>query len=540
MLNEKQIKKFLNDSVGGKLSVEEQVEFLKNFTPEKVTARDVKIFADFMLSHMLKRLNMPGCIDVCGTGGSGLPRINTSTIASFILAELGVKVAKHGNKAASGRFGSFDLLESLGVEVNKSPEELERLYMQNGLAFIFARNFHPVMKFFAEARKVFGKPTIFNILGPLLNPACPLMQVIGTSFKGRMRLIAESCKLLGKKHVVVVRGRDGLDEVSLSDKTDVVELKNGKFLKYTICPENFGLKNVNFKKISGGDAEFNRKIALDILDGKCKSPHADLVYVNCALALKLVGRARALEDGYKMAKNGNILRKIAASKMLRCDKRSLYNALRGGKKALIAEIKFASPSNGVIKKGSVSEAEKIAKIYEKNGASAISVLTDEKYFNGSFEYLKAARQATLLPVLCKDFVVEEYQIYKAHEYGADAILLIANLLEPERLKKFLKIVESLKMEALVEVHDEADLKKVLKTNAEIIGINNRNLTDFKIDLKTTNRLIRKIPTNKIIVSESGINSREDLKKLDSRVNAVLIGTAIMKSKNISKKIHELT
>ncbi len=540
MLNEKQIKKFLNDSIGGKLSVKKQVEFLKNFTPEKVTARDVKIFAKFMLSHMTARLNMPGCIDVCGTGGSGLPRINTSTIASFILAELGVKVAKHGNKAASGRFGSFDLLESLGVEIDKSPEELERLYAMNGLAFIFARNFHPAMKFFAEARKIFGKPTIFNILGPLLNPARPLMQIIGTSFKGQMRLIAESCKLLGKKHVMVVRGRDGLDEVSLSDKTDVVELKNGKFFKYTISPENFGLKNVNFKNISGGDAEFNKKIALEILDGKCKDSRADLVYVNCALVLKLVGKVKTLENGYKMAKNGNILRKIAASKRLRGDKRSLYNALKGKKKALIAEIKFASPSKGVIRKGSVEEVEKIAKIYDRNGASAISVVTDEKYFHGKFEYLKAARQATLLPVLCKDFVVEEYQIYKAHEYGADAILLIANLLETKRLKKFLKIVESLKMDALVEVHDEVDLKKVLKTDAKIIGINNRNLINFKIDLKTTNKLIKKIPANKIIVSESGINDTEDLKKLDARVNAVLIGTAIMKSKNISKKIHELT
>lgn len=558
MFNKKKIRIFLNDSVEGKLNVEEQIKFLAEFTPERSTAEHIKIFADFLLKKMAVKLKMPEAIDICGTGGSGLDRINTSTIAAFILAELGVGVAKHGNKAASGRCGSFDLLEALGIQIDKRPDELEKLYNKKGLAFIFARNFHPAFKYFAEARKVLGKPTILNLLGPLLNPAEPKMQIIGTSFKEQMRLIAESAKLLGKKSVLVVRGEDGLDEVTLTGKTDVVELINGKIIEYQIGPEDFGLKPASSREIAGGDLKFNKKIALDILVGRCGDSRADLVYVNCALALKMVGKVESLIEGYLLAKSvvgkgkleacrGDILEEIAASKTIRKSTRSFFEALdKGGKngaRALIAEVKFASPSKGLIYKGKVGAetAGKIAQIYEKNGASAISVLTDEKYFRGSFEYLKRVKEVTKnVPILCKDFIVTEYQIFKAREYGADAILLIAKLLSEDKIRHFLKTARSLGMECLVEVHDEEELEKVLKTDAKIIGVNNRNLSNFTIDLDTTNRLANKIPDDKIIVAESGISSREDLKKLNKRVRAILVGSALMSSKNITKKIHELT
>lgn len=555
MYNKREILEFLNGSVSGELKMEDQVKFLAEFIPEKVTAEHVKIFAEFMLGKMSSKLKMPGAIDICGTGGSGLSRINTSTIAAFILAELGVGVAKHGNKAASGRCGSFDLLDVLGVSIDKDAEELEKMYDRKGLAFIFARNFHPLLKHFAEARKSFGKPTIFNLLGPLLNPAEPKMQIIGTSFRNQMRMIAEAARLLGKKKVIVVRGEDGLDEVTLTGETNIVEMADGKIKEYKIGPEDFGLKRVEFSEIAGGDFELNKKIALEIMEGKCEDSRADLVYVNCALALKMVGKAETLREGYLLAKSsigkgkleacrGDILEEIAASKIIKKSTRSFFDALnKKNGRALIAEVKFASPSKGLIYKGKVGAetAVKIAKIYEKNGASAISVLTDEKYFKGNFEYLKKIKEATKkVPILCKDFIVSEYQIFKAREYGADAILLIAKLLSETQLKQFLKVARDLGMECLVEVHDEEELLKVLKTDAKIIGINNRNLSNFTIDLETTNRLVKMIPKDKIIVAESGISSREDLKKLDSRVNAILVGSALMSSKNITKKIHELT
>lgn len=555
MYNKREILEFLNGSVSGELKMEDQVKFLAEFIPEKVTAEHVKIFAEFMLGKMSSKLKMPGAIDICGTGGSGLSRINTSTIAAFILAELGVGVAKHGNKAASGRCGSFDLLDVLGVSIDKDAEELEKMYDRKGLAFIFARNFHPLLKHFAEARKSFGKPTIFNLLGPLLNPAEPKMQIIGTSFRNQMRMIAEAARLLGKKKVIVVRGEDGLDEVTLTGETNIVEMADGKIKEYKIGPENFGLKRVEFSEIAGGDFELNKKIALEIMDGKCEDSRADLVYVNCALALKMVGKAETLREGYLLAKSsigkgkleacrGDILEEIAASKIIKKSTRSFFEALnKENGRALIAEVKFASPSKDLIYKGKVGAetAVKIAKIYEKNGASAISVLTDEKYFKGNFEYLKKIKEATKkVPILCKDFIVSEYQIFKAREYGADAILLIAKLLSEVQLKQFLKVARDFGMECLVEVHDEEELLKVLKTDAKIIGINNRNLSNFTIDLETTNRLVKMISKDKIIVAESGISSREDLKKLDKKVNAILVGSALMSSKNITKKIHELT
>ena len=145
----------------------------------------------------------------------------------------------------------------------------------------------------------------------------------------------------------------------------------------------------------------------------------------------------------------------------------------------------------------------------------------------------------MLPILCKDFILYEYQIFKAREYGADAVLLIASLLNEEKLSKMLKVVRALNMDALVEVHNEEELEKVLRTEAEIIGINNRDLKTFKVDLETTNRLVGMIPEGKIVVSESGIRSKSEIEKLDKRVDAVLIGTSLIKSKNISKKLYEL-
>lgn len=544
------IEKFLKDSVVGKISVSEQVKFLENFTPEKIGIDEMMIFLNFLIKNSVDNLKMPGAIDICGTGGSGLDRINTSTIASFILAAIGVKVAKHGNKAASGRVGSFDLLEGLGVDIEKNADELEKLYKETGLAFIFARNFHPVMKHFVEARKQIGKPTIFNLLGPLLNPAEPKMQIIGTSFEGQMRLMAEVCKLLGKEKVMVVRAENGLDEVSLTGKTKVVELNGGEILEYEISPEDFGLKKCEFEEISGGDLGENKKIALEILNGNVDSRSRDLVLVNVALALKLIGEVKTLKEGYKVARgvNGveklkeyrkNILMDIAESKILGKSDRNFYEALNKRPRSLIAEIKKASPSEGQIFNGNFDPA-KIAKIYEKSGASAISVLTDEQYFQGSFENLRKVREAVTLPLLCKDFIVSEYQIYKAREFGADAILLIAAILTKEQIDKFLSVAEGLGMSAIVEIHNELELEKSLLTKAKIIGINNRDLKTFKTDINVTNKLIKMIPENILVVSESGLNSKEDLKKLDKRVKAVLIGTALMKAPNLEKKIRELT
>jgi indole-3-glycerol phosphate synthase len=213
-------------------------------------------------------------------------------------------------------------------------------------------------------------------------------------------------------------------------------------------------------------------------------------------------------------------------------------ALRGNDIRLIAEVKKASPSKGVMRP--YFDPMELAKTYAESGAAAISVLTDAEYFQGSPEHLTAIRQTVGLPLLRKDFIYDEYQIYESAAYGADALLLIAAILKPRQLRLLLTLSRSLGLGCLVEVHNEAELNMVIDGGAEIIGINNRDLKTFKIDLGTTQRLRPSIPQGKIVVSESGINNREDITKLrEWKVDAVLIGEALVTAKNIPDRIKEL-
>lgn len=216
------------------------------------------------------------------------------------------------------------------------------------------------------------------------------------------------------------------------------------------------------------------------------------------------------------------------------------NLKNHGKVSLIAEIKKASPSKGIIRHGPFLPSV-IAGIYEESGASAISVLTDQKYFQGSNEYLVEAKKSTSLPVLRKDFVVDAYQIYEAKSIGADAVLLIMSALPVLQAEEFLKLSAELGLEALVEVHTEKELEQALKIGAKIIGINNRNLHDFKTDLRTTVHLSKMINDEDVtIVSESGINNRTDVELLlKSGIHAMLVGEAIMREEDIKGKILEL-
>ena len=216
-------------------------------------------------------------------------------------------------------------------------------------------------------------------------------------------------------------------------------------------------------------------------------------------------------------------------------------AISGAGIRLIAEVKKASPSRGIIR-DDIDPIE-IARTYAPSGASAISVLTEPRYFQGSLNNLKRIRNALLqegIPILRKDFLSDRYQILESRAYGADAVLLITAILTPERLKELINLSHALGMACLVEVHDEKELDMALESGAGIIGINNRDLTTFKVDVGTTSKLRGLIPGDRIVVSESGIRSRKDIEALEKiRVNAVLIGEALMTSQDIRSKIKEL-
>jgi len=213
-------------------------------------------------------------------------------------------------------------------------------------------------------------------------------------------------------------------------------------------------------------------------------------------------------------------------------------ALKAPGVSLIAEIKKASPSEGIIRRD--FDPIELARIYTESGVSAVSVLTDSKYFQGSLEDLRKVRAETSLPILRKDFILEAYQVYESKLYGADAVLLISSILEAEKLRKLIELCHKLGLCALVEVRSEEDLEKALEMGAQVVGINNRDLKTFKVDISVTDKLIKEIPKGRVIVSESGISTREDVLWLESvGVDAILVGEALMRSKNMKAKIAEL-
>jgi indole-3-glycerol phosphate synthase len=205
---------------------------------------------------------------------------------------------------------------------------------------------------------------------------------------------------------------------------------------------------------------------------------------------------------------------------------------------LIAEIKFASPSTGIIHKR--KDPLKIGQIYEEAGAAAISLLTDNKFFGGVINHMPQLKKAISLPILRKDFIIDKIQVIESFLYGADAILLIARILSQQQLKKLLDTCQELGLASLIEVHDRNDLEKAIDCRAEIVGINNRNLDSFEIDLSTTIKLAPLVPENHIVVSESGVRTGKDIQLLrKSRVRAVLVGSSIMKSDDVAEKVREL-
>ena len=253
----------------------------KSLYPESLTA-----FVKNILAYSTTFADERPMIDLCGTGGDGLKTINISTSVAFIVGALGVKVAKHGNRSVTSKSGSTDVLDSLGVEVVTSLMKQLNLLDSKGLAFFHAPFFHPLVGEVKEVRQRLGIRTVFNVLGPLLHPNTKLKyQLVGLYHEPVMRLYAETLKLLGRKHALVVRGNDGLDEISICDETKIVEIKDGKILEYTIAPEMFGFKRAFHADSEGGSPDENAEILLRILKGEEKSAKRDIVVLNAMFAL---------------------------------------------------------------------------------------------------------------------------------------------------------------------------------------------------------------------------------------------------------------
>jgi|TARA_B100001540_G_scaffold72117_1_gene65072 anthranilate phosphoribosyltransferase len=255
----------------------------------------------YILREKSKRVNVQNCIDTCGTGGDGMNSLNISTASALLLASLGIKVAKHGNKAVSSKCGSGDVLEALNIKINLEPKEIEDQINTNNFGFMFAPNYHSAMKFVGPTRKKIGKRTIFNMIGPLSSPALVERQVVGVFDKKLSKIFANGLKNLKIKFAWIVNSQDGLDEISPYAKTNVVQLKDNKITEIIIDPSELNINAENFKNLLGDDAKYNAEKINNIFKGE-DNDFSKAVCLNAAAGLMVSEKFSNFKDAYNNAR----------------------------------------------------------------------------------------------------------------------------------------------------------------------------------------------------------------------------------------------
>ena len=272
-------------------------------TPVDVIAAAAEVMRDFSVKLPVNEELREKAIDIVGTGGDKTGSFNISTATSILCAAAGSYVAKHGNRSITSKSGSADVLEMLGVRLKLTPEQNAKLLEETGWCFMFAQNHHPAMKFIMPVRKSIPDKTVFNILGPLTNPADVKKSLLGVFDKSFVPKMAEAMKRNGAKDVIVVSSEEGMDEIGISGVTHAAHLKNGKVEEFLIDPAEYGIRKNLLSSIKGGDAEVNARIIMDILQGYASDAQRDVVLLNTATALYVDGMANDIKEGLEMAKD---------------------------------------------------------------------------------------------------------------------------------------------------------------------------------------------------------------------------------------------
>ena len=285
----------------GKASDQEIYDFL-TFLSSKGEVSDEIAGGVHVLRQKSKRVNVENCVDTCGTGGDGKNTLNISTASALLLASMGLKVAKHGNKAVSSKCGSGDVLEVLNIKINLEPNQIKDQINKNNFGFMFAPNYHSAMKYVGPTRKKIGKRTIFNMIGPLSNPALVERQVVGVFDKKLLKIFANALKNLNIKFAWIVNSEDGLDEISPYEKTNVIQLKNGEISEIIINPNELNINADKFENLLGDDAKFNANKMIDIFKGE-DNDFSKAVCLNAAAGLIVMGRHLNFKDSYDEARN---------------------------------------------------------------------------------------------------------------------------------------------------------------------------------------------------------------------------------------------
>jgi anthranilate phosphoribosyltransferase len=314
------VKDFMQSLMSGVLSDDIIESYVLALNEKGVTAENIFDAATVMrqFSKQVVIQDKTHLVDTCGTGGDGIQTFNVSTLSAIVAASAGVKVAKHGGRSVSSKCGSADVLEALGVNVNLTPDKVASLVNEIGIAFMFAPNFHPAMRYAAPVRKKLGIRTIFNVLGPLANPALATRQVLGVYDMSLTQTMAEVLSKLGSEHVMVVHGEDGMDEISIASPTTVTELKNKTITTYTIKPTDFGLDLADLKTIQVENADVSKAMMIDVLNGS-HGAHRNITILNAGAAIYISGISSTLKEGIEKAASvidqGLALKKLEALKV---------------------------------------------------------------------------------------------------------------------------------------------------------------------------------------------------------------------------------
>lgn len=289
--------------MSGQASPSQIAALLTSLRMKGETIDEITGFAESMRKHANKiHPRAENLVDTCGTGGDLSHTFNVSTVSAIVAAGAGVNIAKHGNRSVSSKCGSADLLESFGIKIDLDPEKVSLCIDKVGFGFMFAPKFHPAMKYAMPTRKELGIRTIFNILGPLTNPASAPYQILGVYSKDLTEVMAEVLKNLGTKHALVVHGLDGLDEISISSETKVSELKDSKIRTYEISPMDFKLKRAKKEEIVVSNVEESKVAALQILMGQEKWSKYNVVLLNAGAAIYVSGLAKSIKVGIELAR----------------------------------------------------------------------------------------------------------------------------------------------------------------------------------------------------------------------------------------------
>jgi anthranilate phosphoribosyltransferase len=300
-LSEEEAVGVMNEIMNGEATPAQIAAFLTALRLKGETVEEITGFTRVMREKVTRvKVEEKVIVDTCGTGGDGTHTFNISTIAAFVVVGVGLVVAKHGNRSVSSKCGSADLLEALGVKIDADVKKVERCFKEVGMGFLFAPLLHGAMKYAIGPRREIGIRTVFNILGPLTNPAGANAQVLGVYAPELTKTLAGVLRNLGSKRAFLVHGLDGLDEITLTGKTKVSELKEGEITNYFISPEDFGMKTCKIEDLKGGTVEENVGIALDILKGE-RGPKRDTVLLNAASAIVAGGKTKDLAEGIKKA-----------------------------------------------------------------------------------------------------------------------------------------------------------------------------------------------------------------------------------------------